>query len=249
MSRIEGDYQVYKKKDNSRVTDVDLAISERLQRAVREELPDVLLYSEESPKQEIDRSKAYIIADELDGTSYYVDLKRGFSHQSAFYHPDRGLCIGLVYHPDLQTMLYAVKGEGAFLQKGEEEAVKLSPLPPKDYEALRFAHPLRYRGNKYEQLYHQLGADDSRIIRTDATRTLLMARGELDVNIFLMPRIPFWDICGEKVIVEELGYSHSYLNRQPVEFGKAPPKPNLGYLICPEYWKEKLFSDTLRFIA
>jgi 3'-phosphoadenosine 5'-phosphosulfate (PAPS) 3'-phosphatase len=77
----------------------------------------------------------------------------------------------------------------------------------------------------------------------------MMARGELDVNIFLSPRIPYWDLSGEKVIVEELGYSHSYINRLPVEFGKPPPKPNLGYLICPEEWKEYFFTETPRLIS
>lgn len=250
MDRIDGSYKVYKKPDHSRVTDVDLAISEMLQQEVKQHWPEVTLYSEESPKPaSIDRSQPHIIADELDGTSYYIDLKKGFSHQSAFYHPDQGLCVGLVYHPDIRTMVYAIKGEGAFIEYEKQPPEPIAPLPAKAYDDLIYAHPLRYTGNKYERLYAQLGAKPEQIIRTDATRTLMMAKGELDVNIFLMPRIPFWDLSGEKVIVEELGYAHTYLNRQAVEFGKAPPRPNLGYLICPAHWKEKFLGDVPRLIA
>jgi 3'-phosphoadenosine 5'-phosphosulfate (PAPS) 3'-phosphatase len=250
MERIEGKYEVYVKPDRSRVTDVDLAISDLLQREVKAQWPEVQLYSEESPKPDhIDRNKPHIIADELDGTSYYIDIKKGFSHQSAFYHPEYGLCVGLVYHPDIKTMLYAIKGEGAYLEI-DGQAPQAVPTPPaKPYEDLVYAHPLRYRGDKYERLYGQLGAKPGNILRTDATRTLLMAKGELDVNIFLMPRIPFWDLSGEKVIVEELGYHHGYLNRQEVEFGKAPPKPNIGYLICPLQWKEKYLTEVPRLIG
>jgi len=249
MARLDGAYEVYEKPDHSRVTDVDLAISEMLQREVKQHWPEMTLYSEESPKPEtIDRDKPHIIADELDGTSYYIDMKKGFSHQSAFYHPGRGLCVGLVYHPDIETMVYAIKGEGAYIEYRRQQPEPITPPPAKPYEELIYAQPIRYTGNKYERLYAQLGAKPEHIIRTDATRTLMMAQGTLDVNIFLMPRIPFWDLSGEKVIVEELGYAHSYLNRQAVEFGKAPPKPNLGYLICPERWKEKFLTDIPRLI-
>jgi len=250
MERIAGDYKVYKKPDDSRVTDVDLAISKILQREVEAQLPAVRLYSEESPKPDpIDRSQPYIIADELDGTSYYIDLKRGFSHQSAYYQPGQGLCIGVIYYPDLDVLLYGIKGRGAYIERNGDKPERIAPPADKPFEELVYAHPLRYRGDKYENLYRKLGADNRHILRTDATRTLLMAEGKLDVNIFLMPRVPYWDISGEKVIVEELGFHHSYLNRQPVEFGKAPPQPNLGYLICPETWKEKFFSDAPRLIA
>ncbi len=57
---------------------------------------------------------------------------------------------------------------------------------------------------------------------------------ELDVMLFLKSPIPFWDLSGEKVIVEELGFHHGYLNGDPVRFGEAPPSGNGGYLICPE---------------
>lgn len=250
MDRIDGSYEVYEKPDHSRVTDVDLAISEMLQREVKQHWPQVTLYSEESPKpRSVDLDRPHIIADELDGTSYYIDMKKGFSHQSAFYHPKKGLCVGLVYHPDIQTMIYAIQGEGAFIEY-ERQAAEPIPAPPiKPFEELVYAHPLRYTGNRYERLYTQLGAKPKHIVRTDATRTLMMTKGELDVNIFLMPRIPFWDISGEKVIVEELGYAHSYLNRQPVKFGQAPPNPNLGYLICPKPWQEKFLTEVPRLIA
>ena len=249
MDKIDGQYKVYEKPDHSRVTDVDLAISDILQAQVKEQLTGIKLYSEESPKQPIDRSIPYIIADELDGTSYYIDLKKGFSHQSAYYHPDQGFCVGLVYYPRIDTLIYAVKGQGAYIEEAGADPVKVTPPAPKPFTALNYAHPLRYRGDKYKNLYHKLGAGDENILRTDARRTLMMAKGELDVNIFLSPQIPYWDLSGEKVIVEELGYSHSYINRQSVEFGTPPPSPNLGYLICPEEWKEKFFTEVPPLIS
>ncbi|TXB67917.1 inositol monophosphatase family protein [Phaeodactylibacter luteus] len=249
MANLSGGYQVYTKPDRSRVTDVDLAISDMLQQTLPKALPGVALYSEESPKRTIDRGKAYLIADELDGTSYFIDYQKGFSHQAAFYDPSEGLVAGLVYHPDIEVMLYAVKGGGAYWERGGSGAERIPAPVVKARHDLCFAHPMRYRGDKYRGLYLALGGREENILRTDARRTLLMAEGKLDVNIFLSPRIPYWDLLGEKVIVEELGYSHSYLDGSPVQFGIDPPAGNKGYLICPATYKGALIKETHAHIS
>ena len=242
MSHLHGDYRVYTKPDRSRVTDVDLAVSEMMQEAVARQLPQIGLYSEESPNKTILSGRPYFIVDELDGTSHYIDNKTGFSHQSAYYEPGAGLMIGLIYYPWNDSMLYAIKGQGAFLEQGGESR-QLLPLPAKPFHQLLYFHSARFRGEKYMEVFRKLGVGDNRIIRTDARRTLLMAQGQLDVNLFLRPRIAIWDLAGEKVIIEELGFSHCYLDNSPVRFGQEPPRGNRGYLMCPAAWKEKFLKE------
>ncbi|MCB0561216.1 MAG: hypothetical protein H6573_07585 [Lewinellaceae bacterium] len=48
MDRLHGDYQVYTKPDRSRVTDVDLAISQQVQEAVARQFPEIGLYSDKT---------------------------------------------------------------------------------------------------------------------------------------------------------------------------------------------------------
>ncbi|MCB0554736.1 MAG: inositol monophosphatase family protein [Phaeodactylibacter sp.] len=242
-----GDYQIYTKPDRSKVTDVDLAISKIAQEQVARRFPDIGLHSEESPNKEIIKGKPYFIIDELDGTSYFIERKKGFSHQSAFYDPSEGLVIGLVYYPWNDTLLYAIKGEGAFVEhQGEGRALKT--ISDKAFHELTYAHPSRYTGEKYMRLFRELGVGDNRIIRTTANRTLLMSQGKLDVNIFLSPHIPIWDLAGEKVIVEELGFSHCYLDGSPVEFGQEPPRGNRGYLLCRAKWRDHFLEEVPRLL-
>jgi len=235
------EFSVYTKPDHSKVTDVDLAISEIVQQAVREQFPDVGLYSEESDKPMIDRGRSYFIVDELDGTSYFIEGIPGFSHQAAYYDGrSRRLEIGLVYYPIDDIMLYAVRGQGAYIEHGgvTQRLPSRSGTPALD--TLRFAHPSRYRGDRYWNFFEALGIDEGRVVMVTALRTLQLARGELDVLVFFKSPIPFWDLSGEKVIVEELGFRHGYLNGAPVRFGEAPPPGNGGYLICPESVSEPL---------
>lgn len=245
--RYMGPYQIYTKPDRSKVTDVDLAISEMAREQMARRLPDIGLHSEESPDKEIIKDKPYLIVDELDGTSYYIERKNGYAHQSAFFQPGEGLVIGLVYYPWNDTMIYAVQGEGAFMeQKGQVRPLK--PASAKGLHELIFAHPARYKGEKYMRLLRELGVGDNRIAYTTANRTLLMAQGQLDVNIFLMPRIPIWDLAGEKVIVEELGYAHCYLDGSPVTFGQEPPPGNRGYLLCRAEWRDHFLEEVPRLL-
>ena len=236
MRRYYGkEFGIYTKPDRSKVTDVDLAISELVQEAVRSSFSDIDLYSEESENPPVDPAASYFIIDELDGTSYLIEGTPGFSHQAAYYDGrSRQLEIGLVYYPIEDILLYAVRGQGAYLeQNGIAQLLPIRSGTPA-LETLRFAHPARYRGNRYWDLYEALGITEGQVVMVTALRTLQLARQELDVMLFLKPSIPFWDLSGEKVIVEELGFHHGYLNGAPVRFGEAPPPGNAGYLICPE---------------
>lgn len=237
--RFRGDFGVYIKPDGSKVTDVDLEISKIWQEARAEAFPEIGLYSEESPDKTIISGKDYFVVDELDGTSYFVDGRPGFSHQAAFYSHTEGLVVGILAYPLEEVTLYAVRGHGVVLQENGRSETVLPPME-KGREELYFGHPERYKGDKYYQLLDRLGVPGYRILQTNALRTLQMARHELDVNIFLMPRIEAWDWAGEKVIVEELGLNHSYLDGLPIHFGQAPRSGNPGYLLCPKAHKDWL---------
>lgn len=241
---FRGDYGVYIKPDGSKVTDVDLEISDMWQKARAEAFPDIGLYSEESPDKVILPGKDYFVVDELDGTSYFVDGRPGFSHQAAFYSHTEGLVVGVLAYPIEDVLLYAVRGHGVILQENGHTG-RIDPPVDKRREELYFGHPERYKGDKYYKLLDHLQVPGYRVLQTNALRTLQMARHELDVNIFLMPRIEAWDWAGEKVIIEELGLNHSYLDGAPIRFGEAPRSSNPGYLLCPKAHKDWLVEHAV----
>ncbi len=245
---FKGEFKVYTKPDRSKVTDVDLEISEMVQERSRKAFPEVVLFSEESENPPIDVNRDHFIVDELDGTSYFIHKNKGFSHQAAFYKGGEGLKLGLVYFPVDDILLYGVRGYGAFYHHNGESRPLPAPDLDKPFGSLHYAHPARYRGEKYRDLVEALGGQQDQIVLTTALRTLQFAEGVLDVAIFLMRRIPEWDWAGEKVIVEELGYNHSYLDGSPIRFGEPPVQDNPGYLICPPRHREHLISESLSWV-
>jgi 3'(2'), 5'-bisphosphate nucleotidase len=243
-----GDFKVYQKPDNSRVTDVDLAISKMVHERSRIAFPEIKLFTEEDTERQFLPGKDYFIIDELDGTSFFIEKVKGFSHQAAFYSAGHGLMIGLVYLPMDDIMLYAIRGQGAFIEENGA-ARKLEKVPAKNISQLRYAHPARYRGNKYHDFYTKLGIRDEQILLTSAYKTLQFATGELDVSILLKGGMPVWDWAGEKVIVEELGYRYSYLDGREMHFGVKPEPRETGYLICPEPLCESLMRRIWKVLS
>lgn len=243
-----GDYQVYYKPDNSRVTDVDLAISEMVHTEAPKVFPKIGLYTEESANRKYIPNKDFFIIDELDGTSFFIENTKGFSHQAAYYSGEHGLMIGLVYLPLDDIMLYAVKGQGGFLEKNGSSR-KLTPPPVKDRTKLQYAHPARYKGSKYRDFYAKMGIRPDQIVLTSAYKTLQFVQGELDVSILLKGGMPVWDWAGEKVIVEELGYRYTYLDGREMEFGNTPTPRESGYLICPAPYQAAMIQEIMQTLS
>jgi len=247
MKRFEGHYQIYDKPDGTRVTDVDLEISDILQETLAKEFPEAVLFSEECGTHEIIPGRPHLIIDELDGTSAFIEKRLGFSHQAAYFDPADGLTFGLIYHPWNDHLLSAFKGRGVSLEQGRDRYPLSSPDHP-EFKAFRYAHPYRYRGKKYRRLLERIGVDSSQIVLTDSTRTHQFALGQIDASIMLMERIPEWDWAAEKLIVEELGFYHGYLNGEKARFGVEPPSDNPGYLICPMNLESALRASVLEAI-
>lgn len=227
-----GDYKVYYKPDNSRVTDVDLEISKMVHEQAPRAFPEIGLYTEESSNRQFVTDKDFFIIDELDGTSFFIENTKGFSHQAAYYSKDHGLMIGLVYLPLDDIMLFAIKGKGAFMEQAGETR-QLEAPPVKDFEHLHYAHPARFKGSKYRDFYQKMGVKPDQILLTSAYKTLQFVRGELDVSILLKGGMPVWDWAGEKVIVEELGFRYTYLDGREMHFGQVPVPRETGFLTCP----------------
>lgn len=243
------DCKVYLKPDGSKVTDADLTISTMIQQRSAAAFPDILLYSEETnPKPFIEADKNYFIIDELDGTAYFADGVTGFAHLAAYHDAQEGFAIGVMYYPLEDVLLYAVKGQGAFMERNGER-IAIEPPPIKDYNELRFHHPLRYLGDKYKVLFDKMGVDESRIFYpAGILRTIEMVEDKLDAAILLQPYISPWDLAAEKAFLQELGFTYTFLNGNEVTFSDMHHKNNAGYLICSKTQYERLVKEVKKYL-
>ena len=110
------DFNVEKKDDESPVTKADIEANKVIVSILKNEF-DYLIVSEESlnHQQYCDEEYCFIV-DPIDGTREFIKKNGEFTVNIALLHKNE-LVVGVVYAPVLKELYYAVKGQGAFLEK------------------------------------------------------------------------------------------------------------------------------------
>jgi fructose-1,6-bisphosphatase/inositol monophosphatase family enzyme len=133
--------QVYTKRDNSPVTDADLAANAILVERLRAAFPaDGILTEEAPPDDAIQLAPRCWIIDPLDGTASFVRREPNFAVMVALEMGGRPV-LSAIYHPMQDELYAAVAGEGATLARdGVTAPLRFDPVP---YETARIGVPPR----------------------------------------------------------------------------------------------------------
>jgi myo-inositol-1(or 4)-monophosphatase len=225
---------VYTKADGTVVTEVDLEVSQWVCEQVRRHDASLFLLTEETQGQRIQGERGLII-DELDGTNSYLKRKSGFAFQAAYYENHGEIKLALIFDPQRNLMIYAIKGQGVYLH-ALEKTLKIAPPPLRRWQYLRFAHHRQYMPPTFQRIYASLGLGHEQIVATGciSNKVIAFVLGEVDALIALNRFIPAWDWAPGQLILEELGYQLTHLDGQPLRFSDEPGKTPFGYLVAPK---------------
>ena len=241
MAKRGDSIQIFQKKDQSLVTEVDLAISRLVTSRVAAFAPHWGLITEETCQGNCPQHEVGLIVDELDGTNGYVNGMCGFTFQCA-YHIGNTILVSLIFDPLYDQLVYAIKDQGVWMEHhGKREAV--NPIGPKDWRSLRFAHHRLYMTNTIRKMYAKMGISKENIIPTGGigSKVIDFMTGKVDVIIALNRNVKPWDWAPGKLILEEAGYVFSHLTGAPVSLFSNSPMLEFGYLVCPqEHWNRFL---------
>lgn len=113
----ETDFKVEYKDDKSPLTEADKKSNQIIVSAISKNFPEHAVLSEEydDDKSRLNNEWCWII-DPLDGTKEFLKKNGEFTVNIALAHKGR-VVLGIVYIPVKDEMFYAVKGQGAFLEK------------------------------------------------------------------------------------------------------------------------------------
>lgn len=238
----------FQKADLTIVTEVDLKISSMVVSRVREQWPGYGLLTEETCQAFGGESQGFIV-DELDGTHAYANRRPGFTFQAAYYDSDNHAQIGVIYDPLRRLMLYAVRGEGVFLETDGHRS-RLTPCFHAQWEKLRFANHRQFSSDTYRKLYARLGLSSEQIVSTGSigSKVIDFVLGRVDALVSLNRHVGAWDWAPGKVILEELGFVVSHLGGEELQIEVPHPATPFGYLVCPRQHEQRLRSE-LRWIT
>jgi myo-inositol-1(or 4)-monophosphatase len=184
------------------VTEVDHLCDQAIQRAIHQAFPDHDLLTEESPFREKGSSWRWII-DPIDGTTNYA---RGFPFFSVSIglEFDGELMVGVVYHPILDELFVARKGEGAFLN-GKRIAVSQTDQLKRSFLATGFPYDVQENPDAYLRYFRQFLRQSLAIRRPGSAAIDLcyVAAGRFDG--FWELKLKPWDMAAGILLITEAG--------------------------------------------
>lgn len=203
-------FSVTYKTDSSPVTKADKEAESAIRQIISSAYPDHAFIGEEygsdNPKAEF-----HWIIDPIDGTKNYVRGIPFYATQIALMQQNQ-LILGVSNAPDLNQLIYASIGQGAFFN---HQPIHTSEIESLDQAYLGFG-TLKYFENagKLNQLLKLSNqAHASRGIGDFFSHTLV-AQGKIDIMLEAM--VKFWDIAALSVIITEAGGQVSDLDGNPI---------------------------------
>ncbi len=199
------------KGDLSPVTQADIETEEVIRETLSTAFPDHGFYGEETGQQNLDAEYLWLV-DPIDGTKSFIKETPFFSTQIALMHKGE-LVVGVSNAPAYGQMMYATKGQGAFLNK----------KPVRSSEVAELSKVSLSTGNintlaSEPKSWQQLGELVTRINRLrgygDFCHYHMLAAGQLDVVI--ESDVNILDIAALSVIVHEAGGVFTELNNNPL---------------------------------
>jgi 3'(2'), 5'-bisphosphate nucleotidase len=220
--------EVILKNDDTPVTRADYASNAHILDKLIQAFPHHGFLSEESTDNLLRLEKEFCwIIDPLDGTKEFIKKNGEFTINIALVK-GHDVVMGVVYAPVKEELYYAVKGEGAYMEKEgkvsrifvSDRLVDLYALRSRSHETIRYAELLA-RHSERILVIHRMGS---------AYKGCLIARGDYDIY-YNFGHTMVWDTAPVDLIVSEAGGYFRQLNHTLFKYNTKRIKNDKGFLI------------------
>lgn len=217
------------KRDNSPLTQADLASHHVIDDGLNRIAPEWPILSEEAREIPFDERWAwprFWMVDPLDGTREFLKRNGEFTVNIALMEDNRPV-LGVVYAPAVDRMYYAARGAGAWkAENGSATAIRIG----------RAAHgrtrvvTSRTHASSNESLDRYTGGDAhcDFVTMGSSLKFCLVAEGAADLYPRLGPTME-WDTAAAQCVVEQAGGSVTDLDGKPMLYNK-PVLLNPGFV-------------------
>lgn len=203
MAIYEKDFDIFEKKDESPLTEADLASHHHILNELAALDTGYPILSEEYAEiswQERQTWPTYWLIDPLDGTKEFIKKNGEFTVNIALIHENEPV-LGVVYAPAIDTLYYATRKIGAWkIESSTPKKINVSAKPDS---------PLRVVGSRSHQSeamssYLNQFSDYKMIPMGSSLKLCLIAEGKADLYPRLGPTCE-WDTAAAHAIVNAAG--------------------------------------------
>jgi 3'(2'), 5'-bisphosphate nucleotidase len=214
-----GDFSIEAKSDSSPLTLADKASHKTIVAALdKTNLPILSEEGRNIPFAERSKWPYFWMVDPLDGTKEFIKRNGEFTVNIALIHGQE-VVLGVVYSPVLQEMYWAVKGQGAFLEKeGVVKQIKVSGKT-QTQAGLRVVASRSHMSPETEEFIAKL-ENPSLVSKGSSLKLVMVAANEADIYPRFGPTME-WDTAAAQIVVEEAGGQVLQTNmRDKVKYNK-----------------------------
>jgi len=212
------DIDVERKEGDEPVTLADREASEFLVDAVSKAFPGDVIISEEAEDdlRRLDAERVWYI-DPIDGTKSFIAGGTGYCVMVGLAVHHRPV-LGILYQPNLGTLLYACKGGGSWVQRGDAAPERLQCSPLVDPSRARL---LSKNGGDRPAIRETFGFPEDEHLGSIGLKMAAMALGACELYVNLATNCSSWDTCGPEILLEEAGGRLTDMHGKPVRYDNA----------------------------
>lgn len=203
----ESDFGVENKADESPLTIADRAANAVICKGLEALSIQYPIVSEENKLVDYEERKQYDyfwLVDPLDGTKEFIKRNGEFTVNIALIH-NQVTVMGIVYAPVLDEMFWAVKGEGAFMEKDGNVTQLHAPSFKLSDSGLKLVCSRSHLNPDTEQFVAGFDSPDL-VSKGSSLKFLILAKGEAHIYPRLAPTME-WDTGAAQIVLEEAGGS------------------------------------------
>ncbi|HEY8447781.1 MAG TPA: 3'(2'),5'-bisphosphate nucleotidase CysQ [Thermomicrobiales bacterium] len=230
----------YAKADGSAVTDADLAADRIIREALTTAFPEDAILTEEGADdtERVANPRCWIV-DPIDGTNQFIERTGEFEVLIALVEDGQPV-VAAVYQPTTDLLLTAVRGAGAWLERGgQRERLRLPAAPADRAPRLMTSVWMGAPANLpiLEQVAGRLGGNGVTVSPLGVTvRRFLPPDPKTDALIGFNDRPGVviaweWDFAASELIMCEAGGAASDLWGRPHRYNKPVPRNCGGILL------------------
>ncbi len=224
-------FDVEIKSDDSPVTIADKHADKIIREYLHSLFPSHSFLTEESKdtKERLDNDFVFIV-DPVDGTKEFVSKNDEFTTNIALAYK-KEIVVGVINVPMQNKMDYAVKGEGAYMEKRGEKPVRLhvsNQIGPKYVCLLSRSFSVEKEKELIEKHKNEISA--VRVLGA-ATKFLAIAEGEAHMFYRFSGGTKEWDVASGDLIVSEAGGIMTKPNGEKYVYNREDVYNHDGYIL------------------
>jgi 3'(2'), 5'-bisphosphate nucleotidase len=231
---------IYKKEDNSVVTEADLIAEKIVSSALKSFGYPILSEESKDDLTRLKKEKVWIL-DPLDGTLDFLQKTGEFSIMLGLVSKGEPI-LAVVYKPSGDKLYFAERGRGAYMEESGKPAKKLKVSSVDGFSDARILFSRNHLGEVEKKFINQQKMREVRYMGSFGVKLGLIAEGKAEGHFNPSSKTSEWDVCAPGLILSESGGRLTGMRGEEFIYNKKETKNLHGVVASNSLLHEKIIE-------